>query len=88
MIFGDCPYTDCDDCHMIECADVVGWSRETCDGCGREWWLHHSRVNPEALTPEEFAREWVIDEATHTISPKTHEHHEHDDKVKWKKEGF
>ncbi len=69
MIIGDCPYDGCDDCHMVPCADECpAFSRETCDTCGRIYWLRHSRMLPEAFTEEQFAAKYRVDEETKVIS--------------------
>lgn len=62
MIIGECPYEDCHNVHMIPIADrCPAFSKETCDDCGREYWVIHSRINPEALTPAEFDARFVIE---------------------------
>ena len=69
MIMGDCPYADCDGVHMISCAEKCpAFSHETCDDCGRTYWILHSRLLPEAFTEEEFAERYQLDEATRQIT--------------------
>ena len=55
MIIGDCPYPDCGGDHWIPIADPAGqFERCTCEHCGRQYWLYHSRLIPEAFTLDEF----------------------------------
>lgn len=61
MIFGDCPYDGCSGFHAIPCL-APGWTKEKCETCGREFWLRHSRIDPEAYTLEGFAQKYAVDE--------------------------
>ena len=67
MIIGDCPYEGCDDTHWIAMGDMCGFSKQTCDACGKDYWLKHSRVLPEAFTLEEFNEKYVVDEENKSI---------------------
>lgn len=69
MIFGDCPYEDCDGTHAIAGTEhTPAFSKETCDKCGRMYWMYHSRFEPQAYTPEDFAKKFVVDEETKNIT--------------------
>lgn len=71
MIIGPCPYSDCDELHMVPIGPRPPMmSRERCEGCGRTYWLRHSRIEPDALTEEEFATGFDVDHATKMITPK------------------
>jgi hypothetical protein len=69
MITGPCPYDGCTGVHMIPIAPKCpAFSKEICDECGREYWLYHSRVLPEVFTPEEFAKQFDVNEETKQIT--------------------
>lgn len=71
MIFGDCPYEDCDGTHAISSAEhTPAFSKEKCEKCGREYWMFHSRIVPEAYTLEAFANKYDVDEETRSITLK------------------
>jgi hypothetical protein len=56
LIIGECPYEDCCHVHGVSIADhCPAVSRETCEGCGREYWLYHSRINARAYTVDQFS---------------------------------
>lgn len=62
MIIGDCPYPDCQGRRMIPCArECPTFSKETCETCGRGFWLRHSRVDPKAHTEQDFHEEYEVD---------------------------
>lgn len=62
MIIGECP--SCNGLNMTPCADVCPvFSRETCEECGGQYWLKHSRWDPKAY-PLEAVK---VDEATRKI---------------------
>ena len=67
MIFGDCPYEDCDGVHVVNFAGIRVFQKLICEHCNREYWMLHSRVEPEAYTPDELAKEYEIDEETKTL---------------------
>ena len=46
MIIGECPH--CDAHVMTPMAERLCFSEETCDGCGKTYWLKHSRLDPIA----------------------------------------
>jgi len=72
MIFGDCPYDDCNAPVSTACADKCpAFSKETCETCGREYWLKHSRIDPVAYTLKDFAEEYEIDEENRKITKKS-----------------
>ena len=66
---GECPYADCDDYQLRLLPDVAlpKFSKEKCPGCNRMIWLFYSRVEPQAFTPEEFEREYILDEDTKSV---------------------
>lgn len=69
MILGECPYEDCDGHHMLGVPEVTPkFGKETCEKCGREYWMYYSRFEPEAYTPEQFAEKWSVDEETKVIT--------------------
>lgn len=69
MIIGNCPYKDCDEPHMIPCADVCpAFSKETCLKCGNTYWILHSRMTPQAFTADEFEQRYEVDHATKKIT--------------------
>jgi hypothetical protein len=69
MIFGDCPYNDCDELQMVPCAEKTPcFSKETCEGCGREYWQKHSRIDPESYTLQEFEEKYIMDHETKQIT--------------------
>lgn len=56
VIFGECPY--CDSAvanHLAEGVALPVVSRETCEDCGRDYWLRHSRLDPEALPIDDWS---------------------------------
>lgn len=68
MIFGECPYNDCDEPICIACADrCPAYQRIVCKKCGRVFWEKHSRINPEAFTEEDFNKKYKIDEETREV---------------------
>ena len=68
MIFGDCPYEDCDDTHALPSAEhTPAFSKEACAKCGRTYWLYHSRFEPEAYTLDGFAAKFEVNEETKEI---------------------
>jgi hypothetical protein len=69
MIIGPCPY--CDAPSMIPIAPKTpAFSKEECDNCGKEFWLLHSKWNPEKFTLEEFAEKYDVNEETRQITRK------------------
>jgi hypothetical protein len=69
MIFGDCPYEDCDGTHALGVPDQTPkFGKEKCEKCGREYWLYYSRFEPTAYTLEQFAQKFRVDEANKTIT--------------------
>jgi len=51
MIIGECPY--CDELIINACAEKTPcFSKEICRSCRKEYWLRHSRVDPEAYPVE------------------------------------
>lgn len=68
MIFGDCPYEDCDSTHALGSPDhTPAFGKETCETCKREFWLYYSRFEPQAYTLEEFNKKFEVDEETKSI---------------------
>jgi hypothetical protein len=71
MIIGQCPYEGCDGAHMIPIADKTPcFEKLVCEECHREYWLLHSRIDPQGFTLEEFAAEFDVDEKTKVIKRK------------------
>lgn len=55
MIFGDCPYcgesvTNC----LAEGVSLPIFTKERCERCKNEYWLKHSRIDPEAYKLEDL----------------------------------
>ncbi len=68
MIFGDCPYEGCSGTHALGVPDrTPAFAKNTCEDCGREYWLYYSRLNPEAYTIEDFENKFEIDEENRSI---------------------
>jgi len=69
MIFGECPYEDCDGSHAIPLAsdaELPAFSKETCETCGRIFWLKHSRIDPVAYTEDAV----LVNEETRSVEIK------------------
>ena len=65
MIFGNCPYDDCDAFMSNSmCDEPPKFQKLTCEACGRVVWLYHSRIEPVAYTEEGFLEEYEVDEKT------------------------
>jgi len=61
---GPCPYCDHENWTPAAPAEMAGQcSRETCGGCGKRYWLKHSRIDPVAYPLEHF----VVNEETRTL---------------------
>lgn len=73
MIFGECPYEDCDGSLHLALAEshVGGFQRHNCETCGRQIWTFHSRWNPHSYTQEDFEAKYDVDEKTREITEKT-----------------
>lgn len=66
MIFGHCPY--CGSLVSTACAPKTpAFSKEKCGECHKKYWLKHSRIDPEAMTQEQFNKEYSVDETTKVI---------------------
>jgi len=61
MIFASCPL--CDESIVVPIAKAGSFERITCEGCGAELFLHHSRWRPHVYLPSQL----IIDEETKTI---------------------
>lgn len=48
MIFGECPH--CDKPVSTPIGPAPCFSKERCHHCQKDYWLKHSRLNPEAYT--------------------------------------
>jgi hypothetical protein len=71
MIFGECPYDDCNEPIVNPiCDDAPKFQRLVCEKCGRVIWLYHSRLDPVAYTEKAFAEKYDLDEATKSIKEK------------------
>ena len=70
MIIGGCPYDDCSEVVANLIADQLGFTKQNCPACGREYWLKHSRLDPAAWTTDSFLQEFIVDEENGTIIPK------------------
>lgn len=69
MIIGECPYPECDGVHFIPVAPhCPAFSKEKCEVCGKDFWVLHSHVTPDAFTLEQFALRYHVDEDTKRIT--------------------
>lgn len=73
MIIGSCPYRDCEFIHLIPFSGPDRFTQEECEECGRPFWLRHSRLDPQAYTPEEFEAEFKIDPRQNIVIARTPE---------------
>ena len=73
MIITDCPYEDCNETDLISLypGDLPKFQKRTCDKCGRRIWTIHSRLNPQSFTEQQFNELYILDEADHSITPRT-----------------
>lgn len=57
MIFYDCRYCGQPQCCALDDAHLMEWARETCEDCGKENFVHMSRMgHPESpMTLEEIS---------------------------------
>lgn len=66
MIIGECPY-----CAEIETTAIAPqcpvFSKETCESCGKRYWLYHSRLDPMRYSIEDFEKKFELDESTKEI---------------------
>ena len=69
MNFGECPYEDCNE--QLDWLSVPEQSpvfyKDSCPKCQRVVWRKLSRLDPEALTVEQFQHQYVVDEATKQV---------------------
>lgn len=71
MIFGECPYNDCNQQMMNSICDTPPmFQKLVCEKCGRVIWLYHSHIEPVAYTEESFAEKYDLDEETKSIKDK------------------
>ena len=72
MITGGCPYDDCNNSHLIPIADKCpAFEKIKCEGCGKFFWMYHSRLDPIAYTEAGFNKEFIIDEETKSVERRT-----------------
>lgn len=72
MIFGTCPYEDCDGSLWLPAEpEGVKYERHECETCHRVIWTRYSRLDPWSMTEAEFLAAYEVDEATRTIQPKS-----------------
>lgn len=72
MIFGDCPYEGCKGTHALSVPErTPAFAKNACEKCGKEYWVYYSRWEPEAYTPEAFAKKFSVNEETRKITPLT-----------------
>jgi hypothetical protein len=68
VIIGECPY--CREIETAACApQCPAFSRETCESCGKQYWLYHSRLTPNRYSDEDFNRLFTVNHDTKTITP-------------------
>ena len=64
MIFGNCPYDGCTYANNTACAEKFQtMSKEVCGGCGKTYWLQHSRIIPIAYTEDMV----IVNEETKSV---------------------
>jgi hypothetical protein len=68
MIFGNCPYEDCDADFTTSMGESPRFEKHSCEKCGRVIWTLHSRIQPESYTQEGFALKYDVDEETKHIT--------------------
>lgn len=68
MIFGSCPYPDCECDFTIPLHNGTPIERQVCDNCKRVFWTFHSRFDPKSWTDEEFRTVANVDDEAHTIA--------------------
>ena len=72
MIFGECPYNDCNQQMINSIRDNLPmFERLVCETCGRVIWLYHSRLEAVAYTEEGFLGKYDLDEETKSIKGKS-----------------
>lgn len=72
MIFGECPYTDCDEQFTMAVPDTTpAFEHRTCEKCKRTFWEYHSRIEPRAYTEEDFAKEFEVNEENKSITQRS-----------------
>jgi len=54
-IVGTCPYDDCEHPHIIN-LPLGAYGVVNCEGCLRDFWVHHDIIEPKAWTPEDFKK--------------------------------
>jgi len=71
MMIGN--YPCCDEPLMIALPDVrlPTYVPDVCPKCGANVWHKMSRVDPTSLTDEDFHKEFVVDEVTKSIKPRS-----------------
>ena len=71
MNCGECPYDDCDEVRMTALPEhTPAFCRVVCEKCHRPFWLKLSRLDPAAWTEADFLAEFIVDEATKSITPR------------------
>ena len=66
-------YPCCDGALMIALPDVdlPKFAPDICEHCGAKVWHRLSRVEPSTWTEAAFLAEFIVDETTRTIQPRT-----------------
>lgn len=70
MIFGHCPYDDCDHPFNTPMGEKPAFEKNTCEKCKRIFWTFHSRVDPKSWTEEGFKKVADVNEETKEINIK------------------
>lgn len=66
MMIGE--YPCCGGMLMLQMPDrTPAYAKEACPHCGVTVWHRFSRWDPESFTEDAFAKEFIVDETTHTI---------------------
>lgn len=71
MLFGNCPYDDCDEpMYNPSPENMPAFEKTTCKACGRTIWLYHSRIDPKAYTETGFLESYDLDEENRSVRAK------------------
>lgn len=71
MIFGECPYEDCDEPFNVVPPDhLPTFGKMICEKCKRHFWEYMSRIDAHAYTLEQFGEKYDVDESIRRITLK------------------
>lgn len=61
-VMGGCPYCNASMSWVEVPPQAPSWMKEACEECGKTVWRWLTRVNPQALTEEDFLAVYEVDE--------------------------